>query len=420
MARHGAGALLVRCAALCAVALLPVVFNAWIDPARILGAPADERAIVQALVEGHYVTDVMNYDDRAIERLLAESRVGAPDVLAIGSSRLQPLDASAFPGRRFVNASLANGRLDDMLGIYALYDTNSRRPRRLVVNLDPWTLRDDRSGALWRSLLESRERMFDRLELPHSALRDRIALQVDAWKRLASPEYFRLAVFSFRHYGTRGLHYTVTDRAQNVEKTKAPDGSIVWLPYSEQETNRLAEEYAAQVRDHTAMYDGRESFNASGMDVLERFLHYVRRERVEVDLLMAPFHPVVYAELAQVSPSRIVEAEQRYRELAARVGARVIGGFNPAATGMTARDFFDQSHMRPESLARLVAASTTHQQYQEGTPVSCTRHSVNTVSGRRRSSSSVTRHAWNQCRCPLGYRIRRFTECRVQDTGLHY
>src|SRR5258708_34224452 len=99
----------------------------------------------------------MNYDDRAIERLLAESRVGAPDILAIGSSRLQPLDASAFPGRHFVNASLANGRLHDMLGIYALYDTNSRRPRRLVVNLDPWRLPHRRPVALARSLLDARQ-----------------------------------------------------------------------------------------------------------------------------------------------------------------------------------------------------------------------------------------------------------------------
>lgn len=338
------------------MALLPVAFSAWIDPARILGAPQDEQAIAQALVQGHYVTDVMNYDDRAIERLLAASRVGAPDVLAIGSSRLQPLDASAFPGTRFVNASLANGRLDDMLGIYGLYDTNGRRPRRVVVNLDPWTLRDDRSGALWRSLLESREAMLERLGLPHSELRDRLGLQRDAWKRLASPEYFRLAVFSFRHYGTRGLHYTITDRAQNIEKTKAPDGSIVWLPYSESATNRLATEYAAQVRDHTAMYDGREPFNTAGMDVLERFLRYMRREGVEVDLLMAPFHPVVYAEFAKLSPNRAMEAEQRYRELAARVDARVMGGFDPGVTGMTGRDFFDQSHMRPEALARLLTS----------------------------------------------------------------
>src|SRR4051794_26241263 len=99
--------LLGRALLLCGIALLPPAFSAWIDPARLLGAPRAEHAIARALAEGHSVTNVMNYNDRAIERELSTLRHDPLDVLAMGSSRLQPLTQSVFPGARFANVSVS-------------------------------------------------------------------------------------------------------------------------------------------------------------------------------------------------------------------------------------------------------------------------------------------------------------------------
>ena len=49
----------------------------------------------------------------------------------------------------------------------------------------------------------------------------------------------------------------------------------------------------------------------------------------------------------------LVWTEARYRDLAQRVGAQVIGGYDPRTLGVQGTDFFDESHMRPEALVRL-------------------------------------------------------------------
>ena len=67
-----------------------------------------------------------------------------------------------------------------------------------------------------------------RAGIPVSPRRDRLALLATKWRTVATPEYFRLAVFSLRHYGAHGIAWRVTDHAQNAEKTKLPDGTIVW------------------------------------------------------------------------------------------------------------------------------------------------------------------------------------------------
>jgi hypothetical protein len=347
-------ALLARCMTLACVASLPVGFSAWIDPAHILGAPLDERAIVRALVAGHNVTNVANYDDRAIERLLADQRRERPDILAIGSSRVQAFSAVAFHSQRFVNAAVSGGRLDDILGVIGLYDTLSRRPARVIINLDPWTLQPHHTDAGWGALVKSHAAMLSRLGEPTAEWRERFATTLASFERLASPEYFRLSVFSWRKYGPVGIRFVVTDTAQNQEKTKTPDGTLVWSRVTPPMADSLARAYAAEIRMGTTPYEGLEKEpDANGLSLLERLVRHLRDEGIAVTILLVPFHPLVFDEFGRrpVNPLRVVEA--RYRDLASRTGASVVGSYDPAVTGMTADDFFDESHLRPGALVRL-------------------------------------------------------------------
>jgi hypothetical protein len=41
--------------------------------------------------------------------------------------------------------------------------------------------------------------------------------------------------------------------------------------------------------------------------------------------------------------------------MAARTNVRVVGSYDPRTAGVETRDFFDEDHLRPEALARLVA-----------------------------------------------------------------
>ena len=198
-------ALFTRGLALAAIAALPFAFSFWIDPARVRGTPVAERAIAQALLDGHYVTNVANYRDRAIERLLAGGRDFKPDVLVIGSSRSQSVPAEAFSGSSFVNASLTDGRLDDLLGAFGLYAPSNRRPRQVVVNLDPWTMITLPKQEAWGPLSVSRTAMLRAMGDSASQAGHQVQLALNAFKRMVAPEYFRLAVFSFRRYGPAGI-----------------------------------------------------------------------------------------------------------------------------------------------------------------------------------------------------------------------
>jgi hypothetical protein len=353
-AGRGAGVLMARATLLLAIAALPVAFNAWIDPARVVASRDSEREIARVLASGRNVTDVANYDDRAIEKYLAPLRPIRAQVLVLGSSRMQPLRASAFRNATFVNGAVQGASLDDMLGVYALHDVAGRRPSRVVIGVDPWT--ESYAGDPgWGSIAAERATMLRRLDLPATPVRDRIALATRALKTLASPDYFRLAVFSLRHHGTGGIPWRVTDAAQNAEKTKLPDGSVVWSDVPPERAEPAARAFAATALAHDARFHDLAHRAPGREDALERFVRYLGDEGVSVTLVLVPFPAEVYDASRAMSGDSLALAERGVRALAARTGALVAGSYDPRAAGVTTREFFDEDHLRPDALARLVA-----------------------------------------------------------------
>jgi hypothetical protein len=56
-----------------------------------------------------------------------------------------------------------------------------------------------------------------------------------------------------------------------------------------------------------------------------------------------------------MSGDSLAASERALRAMAARANVRVVGSYDPRAAGVETRDFFDEDHLRPEALARLVA-----------------------------------------------------------------
>jgi hypothetical protein len=351
---RGAGSLLARAALLLAFAAMPVAFSAWIDPARFVTPRAEETAIARVLASGRNVTDFANYDDRAIARALVALKPERPEVLGLGSSRLQPLRESALPGRRFVNGAVQGATLDDLLGMYALYDTDSLRPKRVLLNVDPWTQSSD-GGIGWRALSSERTALMQRIGLPVSPWRDQVDLSKKVFKLVAAPEYFRLAVFSFRHYGPNGIPWVATDREQNREKTKLPNGSVVWSDLPPDNALPIASQFAAEGLFVSQAFEHLDARAAGREDALERFIRYMRKEHVEVTVLLVPFPPEVYDAFARLPGTKPMAIEAELRAIAQRTGANVLGSYDPRPFGIVTRDFFDEDHLRPEPLSRLVS-----------------------------------------------------------------
>ena len=187
---RGPWALVARAAALFGIAALPVAFNAWIDPARLVAPRSAERDIARVLAAGSNVTNFANYDDRAIEGAMAPRRA-RPEVLVLGSSRMQMLRDARCALRdarcaTFVNGAMQGATLDDILGVYGLYDAAGRRPHRVLLGVDPWT--ESTTSDAWRSLAAERAMVLRRAGIKASPRGVLLALWARSVRTVAPPE----------------------------------------------------------------------------------------------------------------------------------------------------------------------------------------------------------------------------------------
>jgi len=350
-----------RAALVLGVVALPMAFSAWIDPARLVTTRGAEREIARVLATGTNVTDFASYDDRAIEQHLAPTRA-RPEVLALGSSRMQALRGCAGAEVRacgngtsggFVNGAVQEAALDDMLGVYGLYDAPGRRPNRVVIGVDPWT--ESASSERWRSLAAERAMVMHRAGIPVSPRLDAIGLWARAVGTLATPGYFRLALDSFQRYGAQGPAWQPSDRAQNAGKTKLPDGSVTWPVVSDDDGERAAARFAATVLVHDARFHDFKRRAPGRDDALERFLRYLQSEGVSATVVLVPFPAAVYDASLKLSGDSLQRVERRVRTIAARTGATVVGSYDRRVAGVSAREFLDEEHLRPDALARVAA-----------------------------------------------------------------
>jgi hypothetical protein len=357
---RGPAALLVRAAVLLGIAALPIAFSAWIDPMRLVAPRATEQDIARVLAAGSNVTNYANYDDRAIETGMAPLRA-RPEVLVLGSSRMQMMRACAgaqvsgcLSGTRgvFVNGAMQGATLDDIVGVYGLYDAAGRRPNRVLLGIDPWT--ESATGDGWRSLAAERAMVLRRAGIPASPRREELALWTRSVRTLARPEHFRLALYSFRRYGASGLAWQPTADSQNAEKTKLPDGSVVWPAIPEDAAERSAARFAATELARDARFHDFKRRPPGRDDALERFMRYLQSEGVSTTVVLVPFPAVVYDASQRTSGDSLAAEERRVRTIAMRAGVRVVGSYDPRRAGVVTREFFDEDHLRPEALARLV------------------------------------------------------------------
>jgi hypothetical protein len=189
-----------------------------------------------------------------------------------------------------------------------------------------------------------------------SPLRDRLVLLRRALRKLVSPEYFRLSLYVLRRYGPHGIPWRATDRAQNAEKTKLPNGTVVWTDLPADNADSVARRFAAEhlMRDGRFLHLDRRK--PGRRDALERFVRYLRSEGITVTLVLVPFPTEVYDAFVRLPGYPVTSVERDLRAMAARTGVQVAGSYDPRRVGVTTRDFFDEDHLRPEPLARLVSS----------------------------------------------------------------
>ncbi len=285
--------------------------------------------------------------ERAVK--LALLRATQSDCYVTGSShemqlRLENFSPARTAGcRQLVNIAISGASFEDLV---TQIGEMLEQPglRAVFVGIGPWMLRRgaDQRWTEERAVL----------------LGDCVQLGIHASQFSITPKDRLKLVYSAINweYLGRNLHALVREKAPFVPADERTADDAVMLPdgalrYSAQfladkppppqlvgdGSYKIAKPYA----DPTVLHD---LFAAGSM---------LERRGVQVTFLFMPYHPKVMG----CSNAAVCEAmravEHAMSRLGAQIGAQLIGSYDPAASGLEWRDFFDDMHVSTQALGEL-------------------------------------------------------------------
>ena len=330
------------------LALVPVALMAGVnytrDPAGLFGGGLEAR-IATVLASGHAVRDPGDYNPRLVNRELVRLVPRAPDVIVLGSSRAMHLRASAFAGRTMRNEAVFGATIEDFMATLGMHDAADAWPREMVLALDPWLLNEFHGLTGWRSVTAEYEYMSRRLGIDPSRGLPAMPPALDRYFELLSPAYFQVALRT-RPGAGRDRHAVLAPDAEVDEVTLLSDGSRVGAR-TEREMGRADVERAA-LRDATPPLQGFEHFSRLA-PVPERELELLTRfllgKGVRVTYKLLPYHPIMKRVLdSNLAYRMVAQVEQRFREMARRLGVPIVGAYDSVACGCSELEFSDGMH----------------------------------------------------------------------------
>jgi hypothetical protein len=326
------------------VALVVVNFMGLADRA----GSGVEIDIATALAEGLTVGVESNLNERALKRALVAAQGSNRATVVLGSSRVMEI-GERLVGPDVVNLGVSGASIEDFVALIQLYRTRGITVPRYLIGLDPWILNENSEQDRWIEFSEE----FETFE--GSRPRSR-------WHeigRLLSPNYFRFSVDALwgRLFQGEVEFKTFSDgHAAPGTFIFLPDGSIRYgAAYREVSAAEVMEKARAYTLGTVYSLDGFTALSSRLQDLLTELVAAVRADGSEIELLLVPYHPLVYDVLgADPKYEQVAAFEAWVQDQARSLDIPLRGALDPSRLGLGNRDFYDGMHVRDEALASVL------------------------------------------------------------------
>ncbi len=299
-----------------------------------------EKQISDILLSGNNVTNIGNYDERALQRLLVKnSRIA--DTVVLGSSRMMLYGEQIFGKLNIQNSAVSGATLEDLIGIYQIYKSENKLPKNIIIGVDPWIFNAHNGQERWITL-KKEYCFFLKVTCDYNS--------TTKLEQLISPSYFQS---SFWEIWKRNDQPVMALTMLNRRNTKLTDGSLV---YGKEMRSKTEDEISASIENYLEgdIY-GFRNFNKLSPRYVKEFKKLISdiiKSGVELEFYLVPYPPKVY-KLMQEDYPVIIEIENLLISLAKKEKISLRGSYNPSIYNFKNIDFYDGMHLRAENLIRL-------------------------------------------------------------------
>lgn len=335
--------------------LLIIAINYFEDPANLFNEKY-ELGIADYLVQGNNVTNVLNYNERLLQKLFIEKMSNCPTVIVLGSSRAMQINSKYFKKSNFINNGVSGTSLEDYLAIYYLYEKKGCKIQKVILGLDPWLLNDNNDQSRWKDL--GNEYSIFIKKLLKNSVEITLELKLYQYKKfisLISPSYFKTSL----RYLIKGIDrkYIPTKEMVNESFTKISDGSIYYDILYRNASRDAVEDEARRTIAANTIYslDNFTHLSKHYGAIFSNFVEYLQKQNIVVEFFLCPYNPIVYEYFKNNSYYHIVlKTENYFMDYAISHKIKVFGSYDPAKYNFDSSNFFDFMHCNEKAIEKIL------------------------------------------------------------------
>ncbi|KEH98707.1 hypothetical protein [Clostridium massiliodielmoense] len=314
-----------------------------------------EKGIVKILGTNKNVNNLDNYDERLLQKFYVDNLSSPKNVVILGSSRAMQVSSKILKENDMFNSSVSGASLEDLMAIYGIYRKDNKLPQKVILELDPWILNKNNGQNRWKSIKEYYfyiNGLINSSEYKKDLIDDKVF-------ELVSLSYFQSSLKKIKDSGEKG--YSPTELEYCTTNIKKRDGS---LAYNEKFRNKSIDEVDKEAIKYASekpiyCFGDFEKIDGNYKSNFERFINLIKKDGVEIEFLLTPYHPIVYDKLISSDNYKIVvDIEKYFRGFAKKENIKVYGSYNPQAINCTKKDFYDGMHVKPSGIIKIFNGNT--------------------------------------------------------------
>ncbi len=299
-----------------------------------------EGALARSLAQSEYVY-YGNLDDRKFTaaRLVVETR--QPKIIVMGSSRLMQAGNQTF-GDEVLNLSVSGAAVEDMIALVgeatAKFDV-----AKVYLAADPWLFNQNSTQDEWKSIAALYENWAAQMQ--NAAAGKPVPFLTDA----DIDQKGLNAVFA-------GLNFAALSTSNMAHEALAKRSSDGVMIYDQSFVNKTPTQIEAGF-DHLLKYQiATYQHSSEYKDKYISLIKYLKRNDIEVSIVLSPYHPGLFARITQEMPLYAV-LEDEIRQLGKALNVPVLGSYDPALVGCGQGEFYDGMHPKPSCMAKSISYS---------------------------------------------------------------
>lgn len=337
-----------------ALMLCIAMTNIIVDPGEIylkkFFSEQKSKELTEKLLSSKKGVIQTGWNERLVKVALAKA-TGGFDCVVLGSSRVMQVSIIRNTGgikdkcTSLINLGVSGGGIEDVSIFSYLVLKNLKRPKRVFIGIDPWTLKfnmDSRYGA-YQGLYENMNAL-----LGKQSPTEKVSYSQKIFENLFNGKYFYQSIRYLikgkdnNSIFMRDVNYPDTDFSYDtgyIEAVTLADGSHLYAkPWVKAQKNKLIKTEEGSYKIDGIPYD------PISIKYLNKIIDLLKKNHIKVELVMIPYHPNVF----KIRDSKTVKTIQLIDEIVKKIakenGLKYYGSFMPDMLGCKSVEFYDFMH----------------------------------------------------------------------------